>query len=217
MKIHALRLLCLDAEEQFDFYVNTLGLSGELLEDEAHIQVGTTKVVFKTNSNLHNSAYHFAMNIPSNKFEEAADWLDERCTLVADNNGEDIFDFKNWNAHSVYAYDPSGNVIELIARHDLKNDVQEKFSSQHLLNVSEIGIATDDVLETANELQEKYKLPLYRQNASDSFTPLGDEEGLFILVKEGREWFPDTDIPAEVLPLEIEFQTAEGSFSLQLF
>ena len=38
------------------------------------------------------------------------------------------------------------------------------------------------------------------------FTPVGDEQGLFVVVKRGRMWFPDTGKAAELLPITVTTQ-----------
>ena len=40
----------------------------------------------------------------------------------------DIVDYSHWNAHSIFFLDPGGNVVEYIARHDLKNGAPGAFS-----------------------------------------------------------------------------------------
>ena len=75
--------------------------------------------------------------------------------MLHDENGKDDFDSTNWNSHSVYFKDAAGNVLEFIARRDLKNSVEGEFNSSHILNVSEIGLPSEDVIGLANELCAK--------------------------------------------------------------
>ena len=48
--------------------------------------------------------YHFAFNIPSNKEKEALVWLKHRAGILS-SDGEEIVDFKSWNAKAIYFYD----------------------------------------------------------------------------------------------------------------
>jgi catechol-2,3-dioxygenase len=138
---------------------------------------------------------HFAINIPENQIEQARAWLTGRVPVL-ELNGESIFHFDAWNAHAVYFRDPAGSIVELIARHTLENARDEAFSAASWLSISEIGIAADDVLLAAERLQKEYALPFYH-TPSESFTALGDEDGLLILVPAGREWYPRTGLPAD--------------------
>lgn len=52
---------------------------------------------------------------------------------------------------------------------------------------------------------------IYDGAGSDTFTALGDEHGLFIIVKRGRIWFPDTGIPAELVPLKVAVSVDGGA------
>ena len=56
--------------------------------------------------------YHYAINIPANKIEEAKDWLSNRVRLLwMEDYKDDIADFVNWHAKSIYFYDPAGNIV----------------------------------------------------------------------------------------------------------
>lgn len=82
--------------------------------------------------------YHFAINVPQNQFEDAVTWLSDRVELLSDTEtGDSEIFFEDWNAHAVYCLDPAGNLLELIARHDLSNDSDRPFGSENFLEVSE--------------------------------------------------------------------------------
>lgn len=52
-------------------------------------------------------------------------------------------------------------------------------------------------MDFGNELIEKYGLHLFERNQnSELFTAIGDDNGLLIIVKENRNWYP-TAIPAK--------------------
>jgi hypothetical protein len=44
---------------------------------------------------------------------------------------------------------------------------------------------------------------VYKQEPNESFTPVGDEEGLFILPVKDRIWMPDSGAPARLLPIKV--------------
>src|SRR5262249_18269098 len=133
--------------------------------------------------------YHFAFNIPENQFAAACDWL--TVPRIKAKDGRDTFFTESWNAHNVYFYDPADNILELIDRHTIANASTEPFSEKSLLNISEIGVAVEDV----NAFTANSTLPYYGSHV-DEFAPVGSENGLLIVVKIGRQWFPDTGRPA---------------------
>lgn len=201
MLILELRLQAVRLDALRTFYGETLGLPIlEFTSDLLIIQAGSTKLTF----DRHGSAgrYHIAFDVPENQAEEAAAWIESRTNLVA-LNGKTRFDFPNWNAHSVYFYDPAGNILELIARHNQSNASDQPFEASSILAVSEIGLAADDVEATVAELCGILGAGIYDGAGSDTFTAVGDENGLCIIVKRGRMWYPETGILAKIQPVHL--------------
>ncbi|MNP66562.1 hypothetical protein D3C76_1622890 [compost metagenome] len=67
----------------------------------------------------------------------------------------------------------------------------------------EVGLVTEDVLSTVNELQQ---IGLTRWGeVSETFAPVGDVHGLFIVVKKDRTWFFSKQ-KAEIYPLEVSIR-----------
>lgn len=203
MKISYLELFTNDLQLLADFYSQTLELPIKLSPEKLEVQAGRTTLVFVKAQPDFDGAYHFAFNIPENQIQQAKEWVLARTELLFDENKQDVFDFSNWNAHSIYFKDSAGNVLEFIARHDLKNDFDEKFESNQILNVSEIGLPSEDVMGLANELCAKLELSVFRQQPNENFTPVGDDNGLFILPIKNRIWFPNSGVPAKLLPIKI--------------
>jgi catechol-2,3-dioxygenase len=136
---------------------------------------------------------HFAVNVPPGRFEEAVAWAGERAELLQ----EDV-PFTHWLARAAYYYDPAGNIIELIAR--------ERATGQELLmEVSEVGLPVPDVGAAAAFLEAELGLPHFSGDR-ESFSAVGDDRGLFILVPVGREWL-FTDRPGSDAPVRV---TIEG-------
>jgi catechol-2,3-dioxygenase len=108
-----------------------------------------------------------------------------------------------WNSDSVYFLDAAGNVLEFIARHTLRNAADGNFDSSKILNVSEIGLPSENVIELAGELCAQLGLSVYKQEPNENFTPVGDENGLFILPVKDRIWMPDSGVPARTLPVNV--------------
>jgi catechol-2,3-dioxygenase len=192
MKFHSVSLSTSELPKQLEFYQGILGLPVlEQTDKSVTFQIGSSKLEFVQDT-LGNAFYHFAFNIPSHQFAEAKVWLSERVELIKDSLGKDEFHTQNWNADNVYFYDAGGNVAELIARHDLKSDVRKPFSVKSLECISELGIVTGDVPKTVQDIRSKLPINLYCATVNDMFVPVGDELGLFIVVKKNRVWFPET-------------------------
>lgn len=210
MKISQLELQTNNLGSQEQFYRDILHLPTVASDGALLVQVGSTQLVFRQAEMEPGQAYHFAFNIPENRFEEARTWLAGRVPLLESNTGEDSFNFANWNAHATYFRDPAGNILELIARHGLNNASDLPFDARGLLCISEIGLTSDDVKHIVGSLQG-LGLPIYDGEGSDNFTAVGDEHGLFIVVKRGRTWFPDFGTPADCLPLNVTFSMAPAA------
>lgn len=185
---------------------------------EIAIRIGRTQLVFRQSTTA-GPFYHFAINIPANKIEEAKAWLNNRRIelLWIEQYKSDIADFTGWHAKSVYFYDPAGNILELIARFDLNNKTGEPFSSKQFLSVSEVGLVFKEnkFEKRIRDLLQTYQLSYFtKQPPLAHFRAIGDDEGLFIIVPENRNWFP-TDKPAGIFPMEVEFENGTRKWELK--
>lgn len=200
-----------------DFYENILELSSEIIDEKTiAITIGNATLKFIETQEKSKSIYHLAFNIPKNKLEEAIQWSKNRMELIEKKNEVLIADFESWNANSVYFFDCDGNLLEFIARHDLDNATTEPFGSNQILNISEIGIVTEKPDEYAQDLMEKYGLQLFEKNQnSEIFSAIGDDNGLLIVVKSKRNWFP-TEIPAESNWTRIKLQHLDKKIELDI-
>lgn len=186
------------------FYSNVLGL--EILIDLAYtftVRAGSSKLTFIEDDSINDPYYHFAFNIPENKIYEAIEWLEAKVELIGYSDST-LISFPNWNAHSVYFYDPAGNIVEFIARHNLPNKTEGEFSSASFLSISEVGMPIQSVKSFHNTLNQLLDENLWWGNL-ETFAAIGDENGLFIVVTTGRNWFP-TDKPCNIFPLTVKIE-----------
>jgi catechol-2,3-dioxygenase len=211
MHITRLELQTPNLKEQALFYGETLELETRIIDGhQVLIRAGATELVFTQSDKNKFSPYHFAFDIPENQFETAQKWVAMRADLLADENGNTTFNFGNWNSHSLYFKDSAGNILELIARHDQSN-ASADFS---ILSISEIGLATENVPTLMHLLQEQTGLLPYKDESSETFTAIGNADGLFITVKQGRIWYPNTGVSAQLLPVRVHFQVNETKMTL---
>lgn len=204
MKITRLELLSSDLRAQRDFFADVLELPVNLTSSALEVKAGETDLVFKQAWSDFEGAYHFAFNIPENQYEAAKKWITSRIPVLRDKNGQEDFESKTWESISLYFLDAAGNVLEFIARHNLRNAVNEEFGSGQILNISEIGLPSGDVISLANELCKRLGLSVFKQEPNESFTPVGDDDGLLILPIQERIWMPDSGVPAKMLPVIVQ-------------
>jgi len=202
MHILHLQLATTALEQQHAFYTQVFGFPViSTTADAITLQVGASQLTWTQATDPLPGSYHFAFNIPTNQFAAAKRWLHQQVGLLTDATGADEFYSEDWNADMLYFSDPAGNIMELIARHTLANASELPFSRPSILNISEIGVAAEDVPHEVAVIRHQTGAPIYNEPGSDTFTPVGDEHGLLIVVQRGRVWFPDTGKPAEHLPI----------------
>lgn len=200
MKFTEVQLETHRLKELKSFYTEMLGLP-LIFENKRSftVRVGSSKLKF-SRAEEGEPVYHFACNIPENQLADAKAWISSRCNLIQ-KDGKDEYRFESWNADAIYFYDPAGNIVELIARHNLKNSSSAAFSPESFLSISEVGYAVEDVRLFSRHIKDELGSDLY-DGDEKNFAAIGDEEGLVIVVPVGRIWFP-TDQPAESFPVVI--------------
>ena len=203
MNITRVELLASNLSLQEEFYENILELATKRSSIGLEVKAGKTDLLFIQAPADFDGAYHFAFNIPENHFDAAKSWISARIPLLREESGKDEFHSESWNSDSVYFKDAAENVLEFIARHNLKNAVEADFDGKQILNISEIGLPSEDVIGFANELGVKLGLPVFNQEPNETFTPLGDDNGLFILPIKNRIWIPNSGVPARLLPVKV--------------
>jgi len=204
MNIEKLELLAANLGAQKDFYSQILELPVEIKSAALHIKAGATELIFTQAPADFNGGYHFAFNIPRNHYPAAKKWITDRIPILRDKTGREDFHSNTWNSDSVYFLDAAGNVLEFIARHTLDNAVDHQFDSTQILNVSEIGLPSENVIALSNDLCTQLGISTYKQEPNETFTPVGDEQGLFILPIKDRIWMPDSGVPARLLPVRVK-------------
>lgn len=191
MKIKKLLLYTSQLDKQIEFYQSVLGILPSAKTDTyTEFKIGTTSLVFQYKASA--TPYHFAINIPSNKEHEALAWLKQRVSLLSF-EGNELIDFVNWNAKSMYFYDADKNIVEFIARKNLRIETSQPFDQQQLLCVSEIGIAVTNIKAVYESIIAISDVGFYFGNL-EHFCAAGDEYGLFILIdQQHKGWMPNND------------------------
>lgn len=215
MRLELIKIQTNAISKAIEFYNKILGLS--ILEKDptsVSFQVGTSVLKFTENKDF-DSVYHLAFNIPENKLNQAIQWCTNKADLIKIDDSNVIKNYENWNANAIYFYDNNGNILEFIARHDLNNHQAEQFGTNSILNISEIGLVHETPLLLGQELINKHGLDFFSKNYnSDNFTAIGDDEGLLIIVKPYRNWYP-TQTPSQSNKTEIRLENNSTIIELE--
>jgi hypothetical protein len=111
------------------------------------------------------------------------------------------YDFSSWGG--VYFRDPQENVVELIARPQARPE----------LALAEVGLPVEDVAVAVDTLERELGLQPY-DDWDEKFAPLGDDDGLLIVVRVGRAWFP-VGVPSGPAPIKVTL-TGAGTGDVEL-
>lgn len=214
MKIEKLTIFTSQLQEQLKFYRDSLQMEvREQSEEHFQLVAGYSMLEFRQREK--STPYHIAFHIPDKQEEEALRWLKERVSVLKNNNDE-IIDFSNWDAKSVYFYDEDENVMEFISRGHLNKPESAIFSGKSVVGLSEIGVPTEDIQEKFDFLQKNCGLEVF-DGSFERFCAIGDPQGLFITIdKNMKDWFPTGD-RAFSSDFEIEFTHHDKSCGLQFY
>ena len=207
MKILEIEINTDNLLETEHFYSNVLGLS--LVNKEQNTisyLAGQSKLTFLKSTDQ-KPTYHFAFNIPHNKLDEAINWATVRLSLIENTDNGLVANFDSWNAKAIYFQDNNNNILEFIARFDLSNSTTNPFDISSIQSISEIGIVTDSPLNLAEKMVKENNLSYYSKSTySEQFAALGNDNGLFVIVENNRNWYP-TKQKAEKHYTKIKIET----------
>lgn len=208
MKFDSITLLTSEFEDTLQFYEEILECP--IISIDANmftVQIGETVLQFCRTADNEQPYYHFAIDIPYNHFHDIKAHF-QNILFLSMENGQHSAYFEAFTAHAIYFNDPSGNIVELIARVSNMSD-EPKFC-----RISEIGFV-------CNKNQSVYQaLSTYNitTHQGATFSPhhlnfLGDpeEESYILLTPEGRRWY-FSDKNAKPFPITIQTQAFRLSY-----
>lgn len=180
-------------EEMKHFYTDVLEM--DLIHESSisfTVIAGTTKITFEQQSAL--PYYHICFRSGFKFHDYMFNKLAERSLLLSDKDGGySMF----WQGKQAYFVDPDGNVLELLERpftHD------EDYTPDDWFDVGEMGLPVENVQEMRHFIKEFINDDA--KEVSDTFSFYGDNDGVLVIVKEGRPWYP-TDRKAEIHPIRM--------------
>ncbi|MFJ7663018.1 VOC family protein [Lysinibacillus sp. NPDC097162] len=224
MMISKMKLFAHDLHKLKAFYCDILEF--ELLEEAEHyfeIAAGESVIQFETMDASIAKQYHFALNVPSNLFQQAKRWAQARVQLLRLDEQDEVY-FKTLDANSCYFYDPEGNVLEFIARHGINPCVHtDAFSIKHVVDIAEINLTTNAIHAVTDCLKKYGITPLKGEEIrTDALTFMGNyEDGVHLLIGPSeRIWYFSTK-KAIVSPIDIIvdhhlrlYMSAKGDFAI---
>lgn len=188
MRIHQIDLPVSDVAATVAYFRDELQLPVE----GSAVRIGWSTLQLQPAGSNPVGGVHLAFNVPANRFEAASDWLKARATLQRDLKGHDHFTFDGrWDSESIYFTGPDGLILELIARRRLPaGERQGEFHGSEMTCISEVGLPAEHVGEVQTKAEAAFGLNPLSQ-PTPHFAPLGDDEGLLIVVDATRRWFPE--------------------------
>ena len=196
MLIRSLLLYTDNLEAQYDFYIEKLGFE---LQERWNLafcfKAGKSLVTFHSEPDKTATPVHFAFGIQNQDTSGIEDFLKDKVELIVPKTQNTaIVDFKNWKAKSIYFYDADSNIVEFIIRTDDMKSDSKSFDSNNIKGICEIGIPCGNCHIIAERIRNEVKIDSYIGESAE-FIPMGNSDGLLILVQEGKKkWYPTDNI-----------------------
>lgn len=185
MKFEQITLLTSNFTETMQFYDEILECPVQKInEDCFNVEIGESTLVFQRTNELMQPYYHFAIDIPYNYFYDMKQHFQNILFLLMEEGKHSVY-YESFIAHSMYFNDPSGNIVELIARATNITDEPE-FS-----RISEMSFVCNDST-TLYEALLNYSVSTHNDT---KFNPrelnfVGDakDENYILITPEQRKW-----------------------------
>jgi catechol-2,3-dioxygenase len=205
MQIQHITVYSASLQSQIAFYQRLQLPIIEMSDHQFTLQIGHSRLTFRQAQDNERHVHHIAFNISEHLYEQAIAWAQARVDLLPYEGSVRVdFTDSHWNAHSLYFADPAGNILEFIARHNLRESTPAtNFDQGQIKGISEIGLAAPDASVIATALTETLGIPVFSGDPHGSFCALGDDEGLLLAVQAGRMWMPTDNVPSGVFPVEV--------------
>jgi len=179
-------------EKMKEFYTKLLQM--ELVyegENSFAVLAGTTRVYFDKSDTR--PYYHVCFRLGAAFFDEIFNRLKKEDLLLSNEDGEISM---YWQGKQAYFYDPDGNILEILERPFSHGDKEPN----GWYDVGEVGIPSQNIYELRDFLLP-YMDNQFESN-NDLFSFFGNDDGVGVLVKTGRNWYP-TNRPAEIHPIKL--------------
>ena len=196
------------------FYRDVLELPVSTDGGRVTVTIGSSCLVLERGEQFH-GVHHLALGIAPADFELARSWLSQRVAPISVDGSEVVDGPEGWDSKSLYFLGPEDIVLEYIARQAHGHLPASEGRAPRPLSLSEVGIGVPDVQEAVGDLHRVLGLPPFPPQGS-RFAPVGDHDGLIILVDQERVWFPTDAQQAAHGPVRVQLAgTRPGQLSLR--
>jgi catechol-2,3-dioxygenase len=213
MRIHSVTISVPNPQETAAFFWEKLDLPMTETNGAVQVQVGASTLLLEQGDPDPEGYYHLAFEIPENTIIPARDLLHSRTAILPAGDDGIITASEAWNAHSVYFNAPGNLNLELIARHRKHNAISTPFKFGDIQYISEVGIPVEDTARATGQIKQAFGLDPFTP-PSDEFAPVGTDDGLLIVVRSGRTWFPTESQKTTSRPLTITIEGVPTSLNL---
>jgi len=202
VQIRRVTLTVESLDQAADFYRDVLQFPVAAKAGGVAVTVGSSLLLLEPGEHFH-GVHHLAFGITPDDFELARAWLGQRVQPIVVDGSEVIEGPQGWNATSVYFLGPEGILLEFIARASDGGVPPSEGNAPRPLSISEVGIGVPDVADAVRALTRELGLSPFPPQGTH-FAPVGNHDGLIILVDEERIWFPTDSTRAARGPVELE-------------
>jgi catechol 2,3-dioxygenase-like lactoylglutathione lyase family enzyme len=200
MRIRDITLTVRDLAECAAFYRDVLELPVDERPDRATVHVGPGRLVLLPGER-YTGVHHVAFGVSPHEFERTHEWLARRVKIWTINGSEVFTGAPGWNSRSLYFFGPEEIILEYIAHDADAVHSAGTGPAPNPLGIYEIGVAVPDVSAAVTELIDGFGLSPFSPQSS-TFAPVGDHDGLFILVDPERHWLAAPNhFPASSAPI----------------
>jgi len=191
------------------FYRDVLRMPVDEQSDRVTVTIGSSQLII-TPGDQFEGIHHLAFGISPHDFDLAHRWLNEQIEPIIA-QGSDVIDGPaGWNSQSVYFHGPEEILLEFIARQADAEIPGGTGPVPRPLSISEVGIGVPDVRAAVRELTDTLGLPTFPPQEAQ-FAPVGNHDGLLILVDHERVWFPTRTHQAARGPLTARIHAPKHS------
>jgi catechol 2,3-dioxygenase-like lactoylglutathione lyase family enzyme len=214
MRIREIAITVGDVQEAASFYRDVLKMPVVEEAERVTVRVGFSRLVMTLGEQFE-GVHHLAFGVSPYDFDAARIWLKERVDLIVAGGSEVFEGPPGWDSRSVYFLGPEGILLEFIARQADAGRPIGDGSLPSPFSISEIGISVPDTRAAVAELAEALRLPRFPPQQPD-FAPVGDHDGLLIVVDASRTWFPTRVHRAASGPVAVRIEASEHSGQVAL-
>lgn len=156
---------------------------------------------------------HFAFQIPTSSFKEIANWLMKSGVhILKDREGEPVIHHSSVSK-AVYFKDNDGNILEIIARDYVNDNLLPKCGPLQVMYVRELGFPVIHVPTFREWLKGTFHMKTIQDAETFNFVIGGTVHA--VVVEEGRPWIP-IGMRALSPNMKVTFGTPDLSFMNEL-